>query len=299
MRYSQEAKVGMVIFVAVIVLIVGLIYFGDYHIRSAEYTIHVRMKNVQGVGKDDPVTIAGFKVGKVKDMHLEDDNTVTVDMRIKREFQIPKDSKVYIGSISLLGEKYVGITLGVVQKMLQDGDTIDGSYQKGTGKLTSFLDPMLSDISDLLKKLDSLLDKGSEERIKGSLENIRDLTADLENLISNDMHELGPILRDVKSVSGDIKDVTGSQKQKIEAMIDNFEEGSRSLKNASSYLERISKSMESITGKLDKGHGTLGRMLEDEQLYEDLDILVQDLSTLIKEFREDPQKYTQIKVKLF
>ena len=128
MKLSNEVKLGMAIFVAVVVFVGGVIYLRGTDFQKREYALTIYYNNVNGLQEGNPITIAGLAVGKVQDLKLVG-NVIAVKVQIQDKVRFPVDSKAFIKSSSLMGGKLIAITPGLSSRMLKDGDTLSGSYE--------------------------------------------------------------------------------------------------------------------------------------------------------------------------
>jgi len=210
---NLEFKVGLFVLIALIGLSIFIFSITDSPIFEGGKTIKAVFNFANGLKKSAPVRIAGVDQGIVKEIDLffdarENKTKAEIELWVKKDVRIPKDSTVMINQLGLMGEKYIEITPGVdTQAFLQDGQVIAG------------IDPIAQEvIAQKVMEVAAGLDKIiSEEKTKGSI------SATLENL---------------SLVTGNLRDITSSVRD---------------------------------------GKGTLGRILYDERLYDDLQGLTADL----------------------
>ena len=125
-RYTMEISVG--VFVLITLLCVGYltIQLGQMQFMGGNYyTITARFNNVSGLGEGNEVRVSGVQVGRVQDIELEDKlYRVNVNMGIKKEVKLSKDSSASIKTSGLIGDKYISITPGGSPDNLKPGDVI-------------------------------------------------------------------------------------------------------------------------------------------------------------------------------
>ena len=294
-RFSNEAKVGLMIFIAGVLFIYGVISFKGYQITKKTYPLHIQLDNASGLGKGDPVTMAGLKVGKVTHFTLRGGHVI-VAVQIDARARFPVDSEAYVKGMGLMGEKEISISPGKSNRLVMVGDTIAGSYEPNLMELSSAVEPMLYDISDILGRLKSLFDDKTEQEFRGSLSEVHRLTHALNRLVSNDLNDLDDLMKNMKAITANLSDLSGAQKKQIGNLIDNLEKSSAALQESSGDFRRISRALGNILESVEKGEGTLGRLMTDEDLYNRLKALIEDTDTLVRDFREHPQKYINVKV---
>jgi len=154
MKLSAEAKVGLFVFMGILILTYMSFRVGEIHVgKKSGKMINLLFDSAAGLSKDSSVQIAGVEVGKVYDIQLKD-GKANVIARIDPGISIDRDSKAYIRSLGLLGDKYLEISLGKSGESIKEGETLmapPGS--EDVGKLVS----KLSSIADDVKAVSSSL----------------------------------------------------------------------------------------------------------------------------------------------
>ncbi|MFH1905247.1 MAG: MlaD family protein [bacterium] len=229
-----EKKVGIAFFVGIVLLMALTFWVGKIRIFENGYIIKVNFSQIGGLKKGDTVTLAGMKVGRVEDFDIKD-NKIQVSLWIKKETTLRQNSIFSINDVSLMGGKYVGITMGTADSLvLKPGSIVDGkdSYQ---------LDQLFTkagEISDSIGKLVEKIEKG--EGTAGKL-----LTD--EELYKN----TSEFMKSAKETS-----------DKAQKIMDEFQEVGTEVKETVKTIKKIVK-------KIDKGEGTVGKLIYDEELYND------------------------------
>ena len=182
MKLSNEIKLGMVIFAAVIVFVGGMIYLRGVDFQKREYALTIFYNNVNGLQEGNPITIAGLSVGKVEEMKLVG-TAIAVKVQIQNKVQFPVDSKAYIKSSSLMGGKLIAITPGIQSEVLKNGDTLTGSYEADLTELTSTLAPISSNVLGILERVNTTFDEKTRGNIQNILADVNRSSAELERII--------------------------------------------------------------------------------------------------------------------
>ncbi|HLF86909.1 MAG TPA: MlaD family protein [Nitrospiria bacterium] len=253
-RFTTEAKVGLVVIIAVLLLTFLTFRVGEFtFIKEKGYRIYALFDSAAGLDTKSQVSLAGVGVGKVEGIDLVD-NRAKITMLIRPDVKLRKGAKASIRATGLLGEKYLEIITGKETGILNDGDTIEAS---GEAADVDRLVNQLSSVAEDIKAVTSAL-KGSfgteegAESVKEIMSNFRDLSKNLNLLIGSNRDSLG------KSIS-------------------NFEEFSRLLKEDG---PKLIKALNNITGKIERGEGTLGKLVSDEGLYKRLDSSLENISMI-------------------
>lgn len=210
---ALRLKVGAFVFIGIILLFAFVFLVGDFSIFKPGNNIKVIFEFASGIKTASPVRLAGIDIGTVKNTRIfydanEKKTKVEVQLWIAGDAKIPSDSKVWINTLGLLGEKYVEIIPGTeTASFIKDGDTVKGE------------DPV-------------------------------------------SIHE---ITRMARNIALQLEDSLDDLKEIVED------------KETKESLKEIVVNLKEITRKINEGQGTVGKFLTDEKVYNDIELLVDDL----------------------
>ncbi len=278
-RFDTETKVGMAIVAAFLVFLFGDMFLRGISVRRREYVVKTKFRYVAGLMQGDRVTVMGMEVGRVGRMDLQGEE-VTVSLRIDADLRLPLDSMAKVKSTGLFGGKEVAIEPGQSSETLGDGDYIAGIYESSPlSVLTSTVGPIGEDLMAVLARLRSILNWEAEENIHESLGDLRDFTQRLKE----SGETLDTILVHLDQTSSGLKG-------------EDVEETLSALKGASQDLGQVASSLEEIVGRIEEGKGTLGKLSQDETLYDNLKNLSLDLDSLVKDIKQNPKRYLKFSI---
>lgn len=248
---GAEIKVGLFVLVGIIILAymsvkVGKIDFG----RKKGYKIFAYFDNVSGLNIDVPVEIAGIEVGRVEDIGLER-RKAKVTMRVAPDTSIPSDSKAFVRTKGVLGDKFIEIIPGKPESpTLKDGDRIIDTYTPtDIDQLINRIGEVALDIRKVSQSLGNVLGgKEGEDKMRQILDNITTSTASLNRVIEDN-------------------------EKRISSLLINFDEFSKHIKEAVEAFSMIAK-------KIERGEGTLGRLIHDTRTIEDLNQTLAHLKSI-------------------
>jgi phospholipid/cholesterol/gamma-HCH transport system substrate-binding protein len=293
---SSEAKAGILVVVSAILVIIGLAFLREYSFKKDEYQIKALFDTVIGLEKDDPVIVSGLKVGKVQGMHLIKDQ-VEVTLSIDARYRFPEDSKAILKNLTLLGEKAIEIERGQSSESLPAEAVIEGTLEADIFELTEAAAPLGEDLAVLLKRFRSTFDDKAESNIQASLENIEAISSNVAQNIGEDMENLRAAIRSMSLAAQNLESLTNPKGKNIDEVLENLQESSVNLKEASARIRASTTSLEKILSQLEKGEGTVGRLLMDDKIYKNLEKISSNIDTLILDVKKNPRKY--IKIELF
>jgi phospholipid/cholesterol/gamma-HCH transport system substrate-binding protein len=290
---KNETVVGIIIFTALVLLFLGLMWLQNYRIRGRGYYLVVHFEEVSGLTRGDPVTIAGLHIGMVQDMKLEG-RKVSVSLRIEGKRSLPRGSIAVIKSQGVMGERYVDIIMGNSSESLESGETIPGLYQPGFNEVSALLGDVGDDIQAILSTARSLLDDTTARELRRSVSDIHSSTEQLRELLTGNVQRLDETMTNLHAFSNTLTKISPGQSP--EELIPNLEKASRDLAETARHLQSFSAALDSMIQPALRGEGNLGKLLTDEALYRDLRALVGDLDSLAQDIRENPDRYVRIEI---
>ena len=308
MKFSKLFWMGVLIFVLTGLFIFGIMYVQDITLKKSNYSFTVIFANVQGLNEGDDVNMLGKRIGKVSRAKIIGQK-IAVELSIDNSFafKIPVDSKIEVKSEGLMGSKYVSINPGVNdKKYILAGETVEGQREYDFSEITPGIVPITQDIGVFARRLKATLGEEEKDRIRNTILNIESLTSELDGFVKgyrdvlskSEREDLSDIVTNLKMASESIKEKVDNDLSQILSGFKNVSDQSEDLKQAiinlkssSESLNSSSKKFENILAKIDSGEGTLGKMVNDPELYENLNVLSQDAQELVKDFKDNPTKY--------
>jgi phospholipid/cholesterol/gamma-HCH transport system substrate-binding protein len=292
---SYEARVGIVIVIAILIFFFGVMYLREYSFSKKEYEITAIFETVIGLEQQDPVIISGFKIGQTKEMQLVGEK-VEVTLLIDSRHEFPRDSKAVLRNLTLLGDKAIEIVRGTANENLKPGDVIAGTLETDFFELAEAAAPIGEDIAVLLKRFRSTFDENTEASLKGSLRNLNTISGAVSEVVVKDIGEIETAIVSLRTAAKNLERLTAPEGKSIQEVIANLDSSSGSLKNATARFDRAAGSIENLLGKIERGEGSLGKLIQSDTLYRNLEKFTQDLDLLILDVKKHPQKYIKIEV---
>ena len=301
MKITKEIKTAVLVIASILLFIWGYTFLRGSDLLTTYRTFYVKYDNVEGLTSSAPVTINGLVVGKVISIILEPNTAkLIVELQIKNDFPISKTSMVNIYEPGLIGGKQVQIIPDLTNPvMAESGETLQGRIVPG---LTSLVGEKLTPLQEkiervmvsadsLLNNINMILDPATRQNLRSSFENLDKTMAEFSN------------------VSRNANDILVTNKGKIEGTMTNLNKASKNFAVLSDSLSQIEfgkmvRSLENSLAKvnsmmtdLDSGNGTLGKLMKDEALYNNLEQTSRELDLLLQDLRLNPTRY--INVSLF
>ena len=308
MRISNETKIGVLTAIGIVVLILGFNFLKGNSLFDKKTNFYVEFPNVDGLAPSNPVMINGLQVGAVSALREKDRNVsgVVVELRMSKDLLIPKDSKATINpSLGGLGVTTISIALGTATEYLQNGDTIGIHHKPGVvEELKKNLAPTLERVNSVMDSLkltlggiNQTLDPGAQQNIRATIAHLAASTASLQQLLHAQQGALAKSLNNVERFTGTL----AGNEQKINNVLENVEKTTAKLSEIElektiNALHSSVISLDSAMAKLNNTEGSAGLLLNDQQLYRNLENSTRSLNILLDDLRMHPKRYVNFSV---
>jgi phospholipid/cholesterol/gamma-HCH transport system substrate-binding protein len=287
---STDVKVGMAVIAAAVVLILGIVWIGEFRMSRKWVGYTAYFAEAGGLNTGDPVTVSGLEMGKVGGMAFEN-GRVKVDMLLEPRATLRADCSVEIRSIGLMGEKFIYIVPGTAAEIVRPGAVLEGKYKAGLTEMTIMMEDVFTEAKGLSQTLRKLITTEEDTHtLSESLARLNQLTDETLALIRENKDDLRSTAQSLRTASDNLNDILGGRKQEILNGIDQ-------LARAAASLDSLSRSLRSVAESLENGEGTLGLLVKERDLHDEMETAVKNLDLLIKDIREHPERY--IKVEIF
>ncbi len=296
MTFSKELKTGVFAVVSILLFILGFQYMRDSKLFQVSREFHVVYPNVVGLERSAAVTINGMKVGKVSDIKLinSQGDAVMVTFIIEDDFEFSKSSVIKIYRSGIIGGNNLAVlTNGSDPMIAQAGDTLVGALESGMidGLIEKFtpieksLLSTLTKVDSVMMDLDQVLDQAAKRHLRQSMADLSS-TMDQLNQTSTSLNTL--VQHNEAYLNNTFADLgrTASNMAKITDSI--------ALINSATLLNDLSESMNAlkqITAAMASGEGTLGALINDPSLYQNLEQVTKEAQKLVEDIKAQPKRY--------
>lgn len=283
---KKEFKIGIAAIVALIILFIGINYLKGINMFKSESYYHVDYTEVNGLALSSPVYANGFKVGLVRDIqyNFNKPGHITVGIDMDDNIKIPVGSKAELVT-EMLGTVKMNLIMNYGENQtIAPGDTIEGYANNGI--MAKAEKDLLPQMEKMMPKLDSILSSLNkilaDPAIGNTLKNAEQLTASLnqtsshlQRLMSNDIPK---ITGNVTTITEDLKVISGNLK---------------GIDYAATFnkIDETLKNVYALTDKLNKKDNTIGLLLNDPELYNNLNATSENAASLLKDLQENPKRY--------
>ena len=306
MKISNETKVGALTAIAIVILILGFNFLKGRNLTERNDKIYTVFPDIKGLQVSNPVYIKGLQVGKISEMHEKDNNLsgIVVSINLNKDINIPDNSVAMINS-DLLGSNSLEITMGNSSNYIKHGDTIRTSAKLGImTEITNSINPALTNVNKtlasldvLIKQLSAILDPKTQGNLQSIISNLTSTSQQLERLMAAQSSSLAHTIDNVETVTSAFARNSG----KIDSTIGNLQRTTQSLADANiqQTLQSVSSTMnklEQTINTINSKKGSVGMLLNDRQLYDEIRMTNRSLTTLLDDIRVNPKRYVSISV---
>ncbi|MFH1311819.1 MAG: MlaD family protein [Candidatus Eisenbacteria bacterium] len=286
---TTEVKVGIAVILAVIILILGVLWIGEFRLARKWQTYTAYFEEVGGLSAGDPVAVSGLEMGKVGFISLEE-GRVKTELLIEQEVVLRKDCSVEIRSIGLMGEKYVYILPGRSGEVLLQGTVLNGDYKAGLPEVAAGMGDIMDEMREAAESLKKVVDtEGGNFSLAKSMARIDTVATELLALLRESRSDVRTTTRTMKKVSGDLDGIIGVNK-------DELTEGIKRFSMAAARLDSLSLSVKLLVNSVESGEGTLGKLIKEKKVHDEIGATLDNLNRLITDIREHPKRYLTIEI---
>ena len=302
MKFTKEIKVGFLAVLGIMMSVFSYNYLKGINLFDKNRKFIVKYEKVDGLSVSNPVTMNGFKIGKVQKINFNSKNTreLLVDIIIDNDVIFPKTSLAELYETGLIGGKAIAI----IPDYKNDSTiAIDGDYLKGVIKpgLTELVNQILPQVQlqieavmknaeIVLQNINTLFDDETKKELKSSIEDFSNLTSSLSEtsdeiskLIADNSENLTNSLSDFRSASNNIKNITDSL-------------NSDDIKSITINLNSLVNNLNSNTTSLNNSDGTACKLINDKSIYDNLENATNQLNRLIEDIKLNPNRYINFSV---
>jgi len=308
LKIKNETKVGILATVAIAILVLGYSFLKGNDVFTSENTFYAVYERVDGLTVSKPVYVNGYQIGRVSGLTLLPNGTILTEFKIDKKYELPANTVARIASTDLLGGKAIVFDLGDSNVYAETGATLQSDVQKN---IMEQVEPIQKKAEALFVVLDSVLT---------SVNNT--ISPDFQKNINRSLQSIANTLNTLENTAIQVDGMVGTQKSKISGILTNMESISANFSNNNEKLTRIFANLETVSDKaarlnfeetmnkanmavsdlqlvvdsINNGKGSLGKLLNDDELYNNLEDASKSLDNLIIDVKQNPKRYVHFSV---
>lgn len=302
MKFTKEIKIGFLAIIGIMMSVFSYNYLKGINLFDKSRKFTISYEKVDGLSISNPVTMNGFKIGKVQKINFNPNNTreLLVDILIDNDVVFPKTSVAELYETGLIGGKAIAIIPDYENDstIALDGDQLKGLIKPGLTELVNQILPqvqlqieaVMKNAEIVFKNINTLFDEDTKQELRSSIEDFSNLTKSLSetsneisSLITNNSDNISFAISDFKKASNNIKSISESI-------------SSKEVSEISSNLNTLVNNLNSISKSLKDSEGTVGRLINDKSIYNNLENATEKLNILIEDIKLNPDRYINFSV---
>jgi phospholipid/cholesterol/gamma-HCH transport system substrate-binding protein len=314
LKISREFKVGIIALFALVVLYWGFHFLKGSNIFDDKRYFYAEYQSIDGLSPAKPVTINGLKVGQVSEIYFHPDGSgsIMVKIALTSNFQISTDTKARIYSSSIMGDKAVSLDLGKSGIEAESGDTlisdielsISAEVNKQVAPLKEKAEKLIGSIDTVMVLASGFLTTDNKANFAKTFESIRRSFATLEHSVTVFDQTLNKSQEGLVETVGNVASVTKTFKdneEKLNSIFTNLDAVGDSLskiefKKTFAALESTLEDTKQVMQKINEGQGTAGKLVNDTQVYDNLNKATEQLNLLLLDLKYNPKRYINFSV---
>lgn len=285
-RFSNVTAIGLLVLVAGALFFWGLYYLLGNPVLSRGRTVVVALDDGAGLRRGDRVNLQGVQVGTVHAVRLQPPSRVSVQIEIDDEVRLPADTRAQIQA-DVFGVHMIDLVPGTALVALEDGDTIRGA---ATPALPDLVTELSGAAQAVLTSADSLLSPEAVANVHAVAAVLPASAVELQGALAELHRATSSLRRSAQALEG------AEAGEALGRTLVQLEQGSQAFTAAAVAMESSLVRLGSVLGKIDRGDGTLGRLVNDSTLYIDLRLAVREVGALAADIRARPDRYVTIDV---
>lgn len=277
---------GLLVLVAGAVFLWGFFFLMGDPIGVGGDEVVVVMEDGAGLARGNPVQLNGVKVGTVRSVRLQPEGGVTVQIKVNDDLRLPADTRALVES-EVFGTSTIELVPGEALVALEGGDTIQGMSRQPLPALAAELGTQARTI---MASADSLLSPKAVGDLKATAAVLPDAAQQLRAAFG----ELSLAAAALRRTAEEMEQAgTGAAAGETLAEV---RSSARAATDALETMELSLTSLASVLGKVDRGEGTLGRLVNDTTLYAEMGATLREVRSLTADVRENPKRYVTVEI---
>ncbi len=293
----REVWVGAFVVVGIAAILVTLGILTDAALFRGRYIITTNVPDASGIRKGDPVLMRGVNIGRILGFDISQTG-VRMRLEIEGGYPIPSDSHVELKAQGLLGSMVADVIPGNSAQKAKWGDVLPG--QTGFG-LFDKMDSLAGEADKVASKVQHMLSDETVADIQGTAAGAQESLARLQAILKEQRGELRALTASLRRSAEGIEKATSGPE--LERSVKRIDAITQRLDGTIGRLDSSSRSLDSILARLDRGEGTLGKLLRDERLYDNasaatanLNKAAEEMRKLMADFQAHPKKYINLEI---
>jgi len=293
---TAEWKVGLVILIAIALLTYSIIWIKGTRFGRKTYRVAVVFPNVGSLSVGDQVSVSGVQKGKVQkiDLHKGD---VLVNFSLEKDVVLKQNARFTVMNIGLMGERFVSVETGKSDTLLTLQPYPHGYYDTGIPEVMGMMGRMMDEVRQLVEALrGSIGSPGYLNKLTSIVDQAEETSRRVNRLLAKNENKVSTAFDDLSRAASQLKNVIAKNADAFDSTITNLHEASRKVTPLVEGIDSLRLSFKKIADQIENQQGTLGKLINDRTLYEQMRKTARDLDSLVLDIKRNPRRYLTIKI---
>lgn len=292
-RRFNEMQVGIFTIVALVVLVVGMMWFKNMSLTSGQVLYQADFPEVAGLREGDKVQVRGIRSGEVTELTMLQ-AAVRVSFMLKEGIDLRQDAEITLGEKGIVGEVVIEIDPGV-GAAVPEGHIFEGRTAGTIASMTDAAGDALVEMRELTHKVTELVDEVREQgKVTETLVQANMTLDKVDTMVEENHRSVRVILENLRVTTDSLRELAASGQ--IEQTLADASSAAASADSMMTTMEESGRRLNSILAKIDEGEGSAALLLNDPSLYMTADSTMTSLKRLLDEMRRNPKKYFKLNV---
>jgi ABC-type transporter Mla subunit MlaD len=299
LNLSNEVKVGITVLLAFIIAFIGFRFMRDIPIFRQTFQISATFDRGDGISRGSLVNVSGVKVGSVSSVRLTSDNRVRITMSLDGEFPIPEGTVAQLTSLGIVEGKSIVLDLGDSDSYLEYGDEIEGVYVESvtevlgsrSEEIAGDVSESLSELNTFLRQLNNTFDDSTRVSLDETIFNASQAAERLSDILAERQQDISQSIESGSQILARMDTLAAENSPRIDSIMVTLEENIAELEVLRTELEGATANLNQILDKINRGEGTIGKLVNDPAVYDNVEELSRELSKLVRDLNENPGRY--------
>ena len=276
--FTREVKIGLSFIVAIVCIVVGINYLKGINVFAPSNRYYAKFDRLDGLVVSNNVMVRGYKVGQVSDIAYDFtlEHPFTVTILVDDEVRLPLGTKLVLCDDGLLGGKVIDVRYGTDTLLYVSGDTVTSDVDAG----------LMAAVATLVPKLD-----GTIARVDSVFESVHRIMSSKE--LKNSLRSIEVASADLKTSSAQLKRLMNTQVPKIVDDVNVITGDLKKVEFADLFarIDHTVNNLQVFSDKLTSNEGTMGKLMNDNTLYNNINTTVTSVNDLVVDLKANPKRY--------
>ncbi len=291
---NRHVRIGIFVILGLVSFLTVLFLMTDPAGFRGRYNLVTELVDAGGVRAGDPVQMRGVIIGRVTNFQMTESERVAITLELYDRWQIPLGSSATLAEAGVFGGRTVEVVPGNGPGVLQPMDTIPGD--DGGGGIFETVGRVGTEAEVVLQRLEMLFDTSTVRSVQGSTQAVESLARDLRSVVADQRDELARMTSSLARAAEGLEATAGDAGPDLASAAARADSLLLRMEATTARLDEVLGSLDTVLGRMARGEGTLGRLSQDEALWDNTNMALVSLNDLLVDIKENPGRYVKIEI---